>query len=75
MTEESPRPRRPRGPVGWFQAAIQEALTLAFGIAAALVGGVLKALFGGLMGGEKKLSEPEPVALEEGAESTEEGQG
>ena len=34
----------PKGLVGWFAAAIGEALTAAFGIAIALVAGILKAL-------------------------------
>ncbi|GEM_PF-3163263 len=39
-----PPAERPKGLVGWFAAAIGEALTAAFGIAIALVGGIFKAL-------------------------------
>ncbi len=34
----------PRGPLGWFSAAIGEALMAAFGIAIAFVAGLFKAL-------------------------------
>ena len=35
---------RPRGPLGWFSAALGEALTAAFAIAIAFVAGLFRAL-------------------------------